>query len=169
MAVADLFLPPHPQLRARLWRGFAVMMGMALLWLVPVNLGLLGSPWPLALVWAAAGWARSGPRLVPALLIALAGVWLDLITGGPLFAWAFTGLTAYGLTLIQQRVFGKLPHGVLQGLASGGFAFAGGAFLALLRGDVSALPGLILPCLLAGVLFGTLETLYSLDEERDTR
>lgn len=167
--VIDAFLPAHPQLRRKLAPGFGVLLLVGLVSLAPVSLGGFGAPWPLALVWAAAGWARSGPLVVPALLVALAGLWLDGVTGGPVGAWAFVGLAAYGLTLLQHGTLGPLPVPQLQGAASAVYALLAGIVLALVRADLAAIPALVLPCLAAAVLFAWVEPLYSLDGERDTR
>jgi hypothetical protein len=169
MALIDTFLPAHPQLRRKLLPGFAVLLGVGLLSLMPLSLGPLGAPWPLALVWAAAGWSRSGALVGPAVLIGLAGLWLDGVTGGPTGAWAFVGLAAYGGTLLQQATVGQFPVQVLQGAATAGYALVAGVLLTLLRGDLSGILALVLPCLGAALLFALAEPLYSLDEERDTR
>jgi hypothetical protein len=169
MALIDSLLPAHPQLRRKLGPGFAVLLGVGLLSYVPVSMGPFGAPWPLALVWAAAGWSRSGALVVPALLIGLAGLWLDGVTGGPTGAWAFVGLAAYGLTLVQHATIGQLPVRELQGAATAGYALMAGVVLTLLRGDLSGILALVLPCLGAALLFALAEPLYSLDEERDTR
>jgi FtsH-binding integral membrane protein len=161
------WIPSHPAQRQRLVTGALLALAVGLLNLVPLSLWLFAAPWPLALVWMAAGWAQGGVQVVPAVLVALTGLFLDAVTGGPAGAWAFVGLAAYGLTLVQLRMIGPVGSPVLQALLSALAAFVAGSLLGLLRGDFAAIPGLVLPCLLGAVLYPLVETIYRLDQDRE--
>ena len=96
-------LPGRPSTRSRLFSGLAVVAGTSLLNLVSLTLGPFGSIWPASLLWAACGWANQGPNAVIALMLFGLGLWVDLLTGGPLGAWAVVALVAHALTMLTAR------------------------------------------------------------------
>jgi hypothetical protein len=81
----------------------AIVAGTSLLNLVSLTLGPFGSIWPASLIWAACGWANQGPNAVIALMLFGLGLWVDLLTGGPLGAWAVVALIAHALTMLTAR------------------------------------------------------------------
>jgi hypothetical protein len=147
-----LFLPNRANDRRRLYAGAALVALTGLANLIPISFGVLGSPWPLGLVWAACGWLSLGPNAVVVILLLGLGLLLDLVTGSPLGAWAFCGLATYALGLAQRRWLTRLDvEGLPQIAASCFYMTLACLFVGLILGSIWAVFGLILP--LAGAVF----------------
>jgi hypothetical protein len=142
-------IPARPTARRKLWWGAVIVMIASLPSAAPFNVGPFGTPWPLALIWAALGWASLGPMVVSGVLLFALGLWLDALTGAPLGSWAFVALVAHGSALLQRRGLTLVPLFVGHGIgACAGVALAAAAAALVLnfaRGSDLGWLALILP------------------------
>lgn len=122
-------LPGRPSTRSRLFSGLAIVAGTSLLNLVSINLGPFGSIWPASLIWAASGWANQGPNAVIGLMLFGLGLWVDLLTGGPLGAWAVVALIAHALTMLTSRFSVAMSSTPMGAAAITGLFFLVAAFI----------------------------------------
>ncbi len=87
---------------------FAVLS--ALPWGLPENFGYTLPALPFAIIYF---WTREHPRLIPAFIVFLAGITVDVLTHGPLGYWAIVYLTGVALAwffdAVQERFGG--PRG----------------------------------------------------------
>ncbi len=159
-------LPGRPSTRSRLFSGLAIVAGTSLLNLVSLNLGPFGSIWPASLIWAACGWANQGPNAVICLLLFILGLWLDLLTGGPLGAWAVVALVAYGLTMLTARLSVAMASTPLGAAAITGFFFLLAAFiLSISSGKGFNVLAILVPIVSAVVTYPWLAPWFDLSEE----
>ena len=159
-------LPGRPSTRSRLFSGLAIVAGTSLLNLVSLNLGPFGSIWPASLIWAACGWANQGPNALIGLLLFLLGLWLDLLTGGPLGAWAVVALIAHGLTMLTARFSTMMATTPLGSAAITGFFFLLAALiLSISSGKGFNVLAILVPIISAVVTYPWLAPWFDLSED----
>jgi hypothetical protein len=113
-------LPSRLVTRQKLLTGSLVVMAVSVLQLIGFDLWIFGSPWPIALLWAACGWAGLGPNMATAGLLFALGIWVDVLTGSVVGTWAFIALLTHGVTLLSARFFGTGALSPLVNCALGG-------------------------------------------------
>jgi hypothetical protein len=106
-------MPGRQATRQRLLIGAVIVAGTSLFNLIALEFGPLGSPWPIALLWAACGWAGLGPNASTAGLLFALGLWVDVLTGAPLGTWAVIALITHAITLVMARFIGTSSFGPL--------------------------------------------------------
>ncbi|MCA3693790.1 hypothetical protein [Aquidulcibacter sp.] len=159
-------LPGRPSTRSRLFSGLAIVAGTSLLNLVSLNLGPFGSIWPASLIWAACGWANQGPNALISVLLFLLGLWLDLLTGGPLGAWAVVALLAHGLTILTARLSVAMASTPLGSAAITGFFFLLAAFiLSISSGKGFNVLAILVPIISAVITYPWLAPWFDLSED----
>jgi hypothetical protein len=99
-------LPGRQATRQRLLVGGLIVAGISVLNLIALEVGPFGSPWPVALLWAACGWAGLGPNVTTAGLLFLLGIWVDALTGAPLGTWAAIALLTHAILIVMIRFLG---------------------------------------------------------------
>jgi hypothetical protein len=114
-------MPGRLATRQRLFVGAMLVVAASLLNLIAVEFGPLGSPWPIALLWAACGWAGLGPNVTTAGLLFVLGVWVDVLTGAPLGTWALVTLSTHGITILLARFQGTGNLGYVGNASVSGF------------------------------------------------
>lgn len=102
--------------------GAFLVVAVSILNLIALEIGPLGSPWPIALLWPICGWAGLGPNVTTASLLFGLGLWVDILTGAPLGTWAFIALVSHGVILtlarfVGTRSLGRLSNGVIASIA----------------------------------------------------
>jgi hypothetical protein len=159
-------LPGRPSTRLRLFSGLAIVAGTSLLNLVSLNLGPFGSIWPASLIWAACGWANQGPNAVIGLMLFGLGLWVDLLTGGPLGAWAVVALIAHALTMLTARLSVAMTS-TPTGLAAitGLFFLVATIFLSILSGEGFNVISILVPIISAVVTYQWVAPWFDLSED----
>jgi hypothetical protein len=159
-------LPGRLATRQRLFIGAMVVVGTSLLNLIAVEAGPFGSPWPIALLWAACGWAGLGPNVTTAGLLFVLGLWVDALTGAPMGTWALVTLLTHGLTILSARFLGVGNLGYVGNASiSGLFMILISILVSVLRGTSFYLIGMISPVLGAIVVYHFLGRLFELSED----
>ena len=147
-------IPGRPSTRSRLFSGLAIVAGTSLLNLVSLTLGPFGSIWPASLIWAACGWANQGPNAVIALMLFGLGLWVDLLTGGPLGAWAVVALIAHTLTILTARFSVAMASTPMGAAALTGLFFLVAAFvLSISSGKGFNVLSILVPTISAVVIY----------------
>lgn len=106
-------LPGRLATRQRLFVGVVIVAITSLLNLIAVELGPFGSPWPIALLWAASGWAGLGPNVTTAALLFSLGLWVDVLVGTPFGTWSGVTLLTHGIVILMARYLGTSNLGRL--------------------------------------------------------
>jgi hypothetical protein len=144
----------------------AIVAGTSLLNLVSLTLGPFGSIWPASLIWAACGWANQGPNAVVALMLFGLGLWVDLLTGGPLGAWAVVGLIAHALTMLTARFSVAMAATPLGAAAITGLFFLVAAFiLSISSGKGFNVLSILVPTISAVLTYSWVAPWFDLSEE----
>jgi hypothetical protein len=99
-------LPRRLITRQRLAIGTLIVASVSLLQLISLEVWILGSLWPIGLLWAACGWTGLGANIATAFAMFCLGLWLDLLTGAALGTWAFIGVATLGLSLLSAHFLG---------------------------------------------------------------
>jgi hypothetical protein len=99
-------LPGRLATRQRLAVGTLIVAGVSLFQLIPFELWVFGSPWPIAILWAACGWTGLGISAGTSLILMGLGLWFDILTGSALGSWAVIGLATHGLSHLSSRFLG---------------------------------------------------------------
>ncbi|WP_395778992.1 hypothetical protein [Aquidulcibacter sp.] len=142
------------------------MAGTSLLNLVSLTLGPFGSIWPASLIWAACGWANQGPNAVIALMLFGLGLWVDLLTGGPLGAWAVVALIAHALTMLTARfsvAMAATPRGAAT--ITGLFFLVAAFILSISSGKGFNVLSILVPILSAVLTYAWVAPWFDLSEE----
>jgi len=117
------------------WRWLGVpmlqVMGLSMLFALPMRFWGLGLPEPVFALPVAFAWAVIRPSMLAPLAVLMLGVFLDYLWGSPTGFWAVCLLLPYGLVLGgrswlagQSRVIMWLWYGAATGLALGaGYLF----------------------------------------------
>lgn len=159
-------LPGRPSTRSRLFFGLAIVAGTSLLNLVSLNLGPFGSIWPASLIWAACGWANQGPNAVIGLMLFGLGLWVDLLTGGPLGAWAVVALIAHALTILTARFSVAMASTPMGSAAVTGLFFLVAAFiLSISSGKGFNVLSILAPMVSAVVTYPWMAPWFDLSED----
>lgn len=160
-------LPGRNATRQRLILGAGVVALASVLQLISIDLGqTFGSPWPIALLWAACGWSKLGPNLATSFLIFMLGCWVDLLTGSVLGTWAFAGLATLGLTIASIKYLGLSGMSSVVGCAvSGFFMLVIVAAIGVWQTQSFYLLGNIVSVGVAVVLYIPLRKLFEVSEE----
>jgi rod shape-determining protein MreD len=160
------FLPARPEARRRLAWSTGLVAALSLLNLVPVSFGMLGSPWPLVLLWPICGWTSLGPSLVAAFLLFCLGLWVDVITGGPLGMWALVALGAHGLLLLLGRLMNiaGLDAPVKMALTTG-LTIVMCVLVGLLESQPIGVAAMIVPCLGASLTYRFVRHWFEFEED----
>jgi hypothetical protein len=105
------------------WRLWVTLMTLAAAVFTGFGLrpGMAGGWWPIAGLWCAAVWASYGLSVWSAGCLIVLGVMMDYIAEGPIGAWAFALLCAYGVGLV---VWDRAPP--LSGIVAEVIAVVGG-------------------------------------------
>jgi hypothetical protein len=144
----------------------AIVAGTSLLNLVSINLGPFGSIWPASLIWAACGWANQGPNAVVGLMLFSLGLWVDLLTGGPLGAWAVVALIAHALTMLTARFSVSMASTPLGAAAVTGLFFLVAAFmLSISSGKGFNVLAILVPTVSAILAYPWMAPWFDLSEE----
>jgi hypothetical protein len=144
----------------------AIVAGTSLLNLVSLTLGPFGSIWPASLIWAACGWANQGPNAVIALMLFGLGLWVDLLTGGPLGAWAVVALIAHALTMLTARfsvAMAATPRGAAT--ITGLFFLVAAFILSISSGKGFNVLSILVPILSAVLTYAWVAPWFDLSEE----
>jgi len=159
-------LPGRPSTRSRLFSGLAIVAGTSLLNLVSLTLGPFGSIWPASLIWAACGWANQGPNAVIALMLFGLGLWVDLLTGGPLGAWAVVALIAHTLTILTARFSVAMTSTPMGAAAITGLFFLVAAFvLSISSGKGFNVLSILVPIISAVVIYPWVAAWFDLSKD----
>lgn len=159
-------LPGRPSTRSRLFSGLAIVAGTSLLNLVSLTVGPFGSIWPASLIWAACGWANQGPNAVIALLLFGLGLWVDLLTGGPLGAWAVVALIAHTLTILTARFSVAMASTPMGAAAITGLFFLVAAFvLSISSGKGFNVLSILVPIISAVVTYPLVAAWFDLSKD----
>ena len=159
-------LPGRPSTRSRLFSGLAIVAGTSLLNLVSLTLGPFGSIWPASLIWAACGWANQGPNAVIALMLFGLGLWVDLLTGGPLGAWAVVALIAHTLTILTARFSVAMASTPMGAAALTGLFFLVAAFvLSISSGKGFNVLSILVPTISAVVIYPWVAAWFDLSKD----
>ncbi len=159
-------LPGRPSTRSRLFSGLAIVAGTSLLNLVSLTLGPFGSIWPASLIWAACGWANQGPNAVIALMLFGVGLWVDLLTGGPLGAWAVVALIAHTLTILTARFSVAMASTPMGAAALTGLFFLVAAFvLSISSGKGFNVLSILVPTISAVVIYPWVAAWFDLSKD----
>lgn len=159
-------LPGRPSTRSRLFSGLAIVAGTSVLNLVSINLGPFGSIWPASLIWAACGWANQGPSAVVGLMLFCLGLWVDLLTGGPLGAWAVVALIAHALTMLTARFSVAMASTPMGAAAVTGLFFLVAAFmLSISSGKGFNVLAILVPTVSAILAYPWVAPWFDLSEE----
>jgi hypothetical protein len=159
-------LPGRPSTRSRLFSGLAIVAGTSLLNLVSLTLGPFGSIWPASLIWAACGWANQGPNAVIALMLFGLGLWVDLLTGGPLGAWAVVALIAHTLTILTARFSVAMASTPMGAAAITGLFFLVAAFvLSISSGKGFNVLSILVPTISAVVIYPWVAAWFDLSKD----
>jgi len=90
------------------WRWLGVPMlqclGVTVLLAIPMRLFGLRLPEPVLPLILAFAWAVIRPSIIAPFAVFLAGLFLDLLWGGPLGLWPLALLTAYGIVLVTRSM-----------------------------------------------------------------
>lgn len=159
-------LPGRPSTRSRLFSGIGIVAATSLLNLAAIDLGPFGAIWPASLIWAACGWANQGPNAIIALLLFGLGLWLDVLTGGPIGAWALIGLLAHVMTMVAARVtVTVLPSTIGSALITGFFYLLAMLVVSISSGKgVNILSGLV-PVISAVLIYPMVAQWFDLSED----
>lgn len=159
-------IPGRPSTRSRLFSGLAIVAGTSLLNLVSLTLGPFGSIWPASLIWAACGWANQGPNAVIALMLFGLGLWVDLLTGGPLGAWAVVALIAHTLTILTARFSVAMASTPMGAAAITGLFFLVAAFvLSISSGKGFNVLSILVPTISAVVIYPWVAAWFDLSKD----
>ena len=159
-------IPGLPSTRSRLFSGLAIVAGTSLLNLVSLTLGPFGSIWPASLIWAACGWANQGPNAVIALMLFGLGLWVDLLTGGPLGAWAVVALIAHTLTILTARFSVAMASTPMGAAALTGLFFLVAAFvLSISSGKGFNVLSILVPTISAVVIYPWVAAWFDLSKD----
>jgi len=159
-------IPGRPSTRSRLFSGLAIVAGTSLLNLVSLTLGPFGSIWPASLIWAACGWANQGPNAVIALMLFGLGLWVDLLTGGPLGAWAVVALIAHTLTILTARFSVAMASTPMGAAALTGLFFLVAAFvLSISSGKGFNVLSILVPTISAVVIYPWVAAWFDLSKD----
>lgn len=159
-------IPGLPSTRSRLFSGLAIVAGTSLLNLVSLTLGPFGSIWPASLIWAACGWANQGPNAVIALMLFGLGLWVDLLTGGPLGAWAVVALIAHTLTILTARFSVAMASTPMGAAAITGLFFLVAAFvLSISSGKGFNVLSILVPTISAVVIYPWVAAWFDLSKD----
>jgi hypothetical protein len=159
-------IPGRPSTRSRLFSGLAIVAGTSLLNLVSLTLGPFGSIWPASLIWAACGWANQGPNAVIALMLFCLGLWVDLLTGGPLGAWAVVALIAHTLTILTARFSVAMASTPMGAAALTGLFFLVAAFvLSISSGKGFNVLSILVPTISAVVIYPWVAAWFDLSKD----
>ena len=112
--------PDRVVARQRLLIGTIIVAATSLLNLIPLEFGILGSPWPVGLLWAICGWSGLGPNLTTATLLFFLGLWVDILTAATLGTWAFIALSTHAATLVTAQYLGTNGLGRIGSIAVSG-------------------------------------------------
>ncbi|MFY7927170.1 MAG: hypothetical protein ACOVN5_15275 [Aquidulcibacter sp.] len=134
--------------------------------LVSLTLGPFGSIWPASLIWAACGWANQGPNAVIALMLFGVGLWVDLLTGGPLGAWAVVALIAHTLTILTARFSVAMASTPMGAAALTGLFFLVAAFvLSISSGKGFNVLSILVPTISAVVIYPWVAAWFDLSKD----
>lgn len=159
-------LPARPATRQRLAIGSLLVVLVSLFQLIGLEIPVIGSPWPIALLWAACGWAGLGVSIAPSILLMLLGLWVDVVTGATPGTWATIGLATYGLTLLGARFLGTDSAGPLMNCAlSGLFMICVMVVFSLWQNKGIDLIGTIIPVFSAVLLYVLVRKWFELSED----
>ncbi len=90
----------------RLFFMAVILAGFGLLNLIPFSLGILGTIWPIAPLWAIGAWGRDPPSGKCALILFVVGIIMDVVSASNLGIFAAVYVLAYGGYLIKVRFLG---------------------------------------------------------------
>ena len=159
-------LPGRLATRQRLFTGAILVAGISLLNLIPLEFGPFGSPWPIALLWAACGWAGLGPNLTAAGLLFILGLWIDALSGTPLGLWSSVALLTTAVTIGLSQYLGLGSLGRLGNAGVSGIAMLVIMVIAnLWRGAHFYLLGAVLPIVTAIIAYQFVGRLFELSED----
>lgn len=152
--------------RQRLIAGAMLVFGVSLLNLIALEVGPFGSPWPIAILWAACGWAGLGPNVTTAGLLFLMGLWVDVLTGAQLGTWPLVTLLTHGIVMLLARFFWARTSGHVGNASIAGFVMIFiSVVISLWRGANFYVLGAILPVVSAIVLYHFVGPLFQLSED----
>jgi rod shape-determining protein MreD len=119
---------PGERLDAWRWLGVpiaACILGMLVV-AMPIRIAGLRLPEPIFAMVPAFAWGVIRPSIMPALLLLVLGLLVDLLTGGPVGLWALCLLIAYGSVFVsrpmmagQSRLMMWIWYIAVSGLAFG--------------------------------------------------
>ncbi len=159
-------LPGRLATRQRLFVGAILVMGLSTLDLIPLELGLLGSVWPIVLLWPVCGWAGLGPNVTTAGLLFLLGLWVDTLTGAQFGTWSFIALLSHACVLVQARVLGTRNLGrISRATLAGVVLFLVMLLFALWRNIGFNIMSAIVPITVAIFCYQRVGQLYDLSED----
>ncbi len=152
--------------RQRLISGALLVVGTSLLNLIALEVGPFGSPWPVALLWAACGWSGLGPNVTTAGLLFLLGLWVDVLTGAQLGTWPLVTLLTHGIVMLLTRFLGAGNAGYLGNASTAGFVMIVTTIvIGFWRGAHFYVLGAILPVVSAVLLYHFVGRFFELSED----
>jgi hypothetical protein len=159
-------LPSRLVTRQRLAIGTLLIAVISMCQLLRFELWSLGSPWPIALLWAACGWTGLGVSVGTASILFALGLWMDILTGATLGTWAFVGLATHGLSLLSARFLGTGSASPIVNCALSGVIMTSVMIVfALWQNKGIDLIGSVLPVLGAIVLYFWVGRWFELSED----
>jgi cell shape-determining protein MreD len=145
---------PRPNTIGHFIIGAAIVIAVQVLILVPLNLGFLGSPWPIAIIWAIAGWSVLGPDWRIGALLFLLGLLTDAICSTNIGTNALIYLLTYGATLMFSKTFGFTAKGEwVEGAIIVGIYLFAALITGILIGSLPNLIRMFVPALLSIALY----------------
>ena len=156
----------------RLLFGLMIIVLTAFVALVPLSMYHLALAWPYAPLWGAMGWGRAGLSLRPMAVLALLGLFQDVIMAAPIGCFAIINLAVYGLSAAIAREADGMRYAFIAVLAPAillAVAFLGiWAFVSIAR--ESSLPAgpLFVSILLTGLIYAFIHKAFDLGQRAGT-
>lgn len=159
-------MPTRASTLTKLIQGGLAIIGLSILNLAPLSWGVLGSFWPMFLLWGICGWLGLGPNIAVTFGLILLGFWLDVIYGTAPATWVLLALATYSFMLLANRYLGTDTASPIVRCAIAGAVLLGfmGVFELWLHGQFSAGSAFVSIAFAVG-LYPFVARLYDLSED----